>query len=301
MHRILPIVKASIMVWLIVFTGVVPLHALTVFDGYDPDLHNRFADWENSNYAVNNNVSVASMTGLGWSSGFGSSNDLTYAAITNQHIVGGHVDLAVGTVVYFHGDNGSIISRTVASSTFIGGTMRIYTLNQPITDASFAPIPIIIGGNAADYANMTVAMFGQDGRVVTDQLAPLNQIGQNVLNSPLGSFNGTNITPTTSFVPPDGSTMVGKILGNEGKYVSGDSNDSVLGYYNGQWGLLGTAYLTDSGAVGSSYFDLLASYYQNIPGAISATFIVIPEPSRVLLLLSSLALLVLHRRRPCAH
>lgn len=271
------------------------VQALTILNGgYNPDLHNRFEDWENGNYAANPNVPVSSLTGIGWGAGYGNAEDVTYAAITNQHIIGGHSELAVGATIYFHGDNG-IISRTVQSAELIGGTMRIYTLDSPILDSSFQPIPIFTLGTAMDFASMEVAMFGQNGRVVTDQLQSLIYSDGQTVSSPFAYTDGnTYVTSTDLSSVPEGTTLVGTIEGIGGRYESGDSNSAVLGFYNGQWGLLGTSYLTSPT---HSYFDLLPAYYQNLPDGVHPILIAVPEPSKWMFVLLGLTCMGLARNR----
>jgi hypothetical protein len=92
--------------------------------------------------------------------------------------------------------------------------------------------------------------------------------------------------------------VVGAAQEVPGLYESGDSNSAVLGFWNGQWGILGSAWaITDPPSPQFSLFNFMPAYVDEIPNGVNYTVLTVPEPGRALLLVCGMALVVRRRRR----
>lgn len=275
---------------LLMLAPVEPAHALQV-TGYTDEVNNRFTDWP-GDFTPNSDPTFAlaglDMTGLFWDS-----SGRTYAALSNQTFIGSHDALGIGgTISYWDGT--TIGTATIASSVLLtdpassgaDAELYMYTLSSSLPGVN--PLPILTGGSTSDYEGMQIAMFGQGGAVVTETLDFVGRVTYSpalILTEANGSIQNT-----------PGADIVGAAGEFPGFYTSGDSNSTVLGFWNGQWGILGSAWAVTSNPK-FSLFNFMPSYVDEIPNGVNYSVLVVPEPGRALLLLLGAMGMICRRRR----
>ena len=261
--------------------------------GYTDAVNNRFTSW-NSDLSPNSNPGFAlaglDMTGLFWDA-----QGRSYGALSNQTFIGSHAGLGAGdTISYWNGS--SIGTATIASSLLLtdpasasaDSELYMYTLTSSLSGVT--ALPVLSGGSASDYDGMQIAMFGQAGRVVIETLDLLVEVTYDPVLAVAGPYN--------SIENELGLDIAGAAQEHPGLYQSGDSNSVVLGFWNGQWGLLGAAWaITDPPSPQFSLFNFLPAYVDEIPGTVNYSVLAVPEPGRALLMVCGLTLVVRRRRR----
>ncbi|RBP45783.1 putative secreted protein with PEP-CTERM sorting signal [Roseimicrobium gellanilyticum] len=261
--------------------------------GYTDAVNNRFTNW-NSDLVPNANPAFA-LAGLDVTGLFWDSTGRTYAALSNQSFIGGHVELGMGSTISYW-DGTSVGTATIASSVLLtdpasavaDAPLYVYTLTSALSGVT--ALPILTGGSVSDYEGMQIAMFGQAGQVVLETLDLLGE----VTYDPTLSLNG----PHDSIQNAPGSDVVGAAQENPGLYQGGDSNSAVLGFWNGQWGVLGTAWaITDPPSPQFSLFNFMPAYVDEIPNGVNYSVLAVPEPERAMLLAMGAVLVVCRRRR----
>jgi hypothetical protein len=261
--------------------------------GYTDAVNNRFTSW-NSDLTPNTNPGFAlaglDMTGLFWDA-----SGRTYGALSNQTFIGSHAGLGAGdTISYWDGT--SVNTATIASSLLLtdplsGGAdseLYMYTLTGAL--AGVTALPVLSGGSASDYEGMPIAMFGQAGRVVLESLDLLVEVTYDPALGIAGPYDSIENGP--------GLDVAGAAQQFPGLYESGDSNSVVLGFWNGQWGLLGAAWaLTNPPPPQYSLFNFLPAYVDEIPSGVNYSVLAVPEPGRAVLLVCGLTWVACRRRR----
>ncbi|QIF03286.1 PEP-CTERM sorting domain-containing protein [Roseimicrobium sp. ORNL1] len=274
---------------LLMLAPVQPAQAVWVA-GYTAEVNNRFTIW-NSDLTPNTSASFAlaglDMTGLFWDA-----SGRTYAALSNQTFIGSHDALSPGSTISYW-DGTTIGTATIASIALLSAPasspsdaeLCLYTLSSSLPGVN--PLPILTGGSTSDYEGMQIAMFGHSGTVVIETLDLVGRITYSplILSEANGSIqNGPN------------ADIVGAALEYPGLYESGDSNSAVLGFWNGQWGILGSAWAVTSDPR-FSLFNFMPSYVDELPNGVNYSVIVVPEPGRALLLMLGAIGMVCRRRR----
>lgn len=275
---------------LLILTPANPAHALQVA-GYTDEVNNRFTTW-NSDLTPNTDPSFA-LAGLDITGLFWDASGRTYAALSNQTFIGSHASLGPSDTIYYWNGT-SVGTATIASSLLLTSTasnpadaeLYMYTLSSSLPGVN--PLPILTGGSVSDYEGMQIAMFGQAGRVVIETLDFLGRVTYSpalILSEENSSIQNTST-----------SDVVGAVQAFPGLYESGDSNSSALGFWNGQWGILGAAWAVTSDPQ-YSLFNFLPAYVDEIPNGVNYTIIAVPEPGRALLLMMGAVAMVCRRRR----
>lgn len=266
---------------------ITPLCPALIIDSYEASIHNRFASFSPATYATATTLNSHPgfiLNGLDLSGLLWDENGISYAAITNQHIIVGHAGLGASPLAYWNGSDISTVTISgpgipLANTSDPSYQFYLYELANPI---DITPFSIILGNSAGEYNNLPVAMFGQLGRV---SLA---------IHDFLGLLDGETVSgPYNSLVAaPPTADVVGIIGAGPAYYEGGDSNNAVLGFVDGQWGFLGTALAllsTEENVPIASVFNFLPSALDQLPSGVNFTTMPAPEPGSALLVLFGLA------------
>jgi len=229
------------------------------------------------------------LSGVGWVPAANGSGTKNVTMVSDLHYIGAfHFQLGVGTTVAFRANDGSYVTRQVASETQIAGSdVMVGQLNLPVP-SNVTPIPLAVGPRA-NFLGQSIYMYGQHA-----------QVGRNILadwlfpNGPNTTENvGTGVTNMiqTDYDPNYNLDGLG-ILPSEYFSTPGDSGSPDLMVVSGQLTLMGdhmSAYTDGSSVPAGTGETWLASYQPQIAAQLALSgrtlqTVLVPEPSSLLLL-----------------
>jgi hypothetical protein len=265
--------------------------ALTI-QGFNPNRHERFGG--NAFFA-----SGVDFSGVA-SSGLNAQNQLSFSGwatmITPSYFLSAtHFHPSTGVKLNFYETNsltGNVYTGTVASGQAIGNSdLWLGRLDQPVS-ANVAKYSILTGDYTGGFIDVV-------GRSTAD---PEQRVGSNNIDEYINGFSDPNLGSTVSDVYLFDYDNPGGTGIDEAYVQGGDSGAPSFAVINGKLVLTGIhwfQYTADDGSLGSG--DTRAGNYMNALNAAiigeSATFVSVPEPSSLLVMLGIAGGYVRFRRR----
>jgi len=281
--------------------------------GYDPATNDRFASGYPSAPVPNTSASFIGagldFSGVGWNpllvtQSFAMISD-QYFVFANHYQPGSTMSFLSPTLLAANPGNpaAAVVSATVSATyrtnfvTIIGGQyfygeqgdFSIGKLSTPLDHAlGISSYPILLLSSLGDYVGLPTLMYGHNGTGSSTRL------GTNTID---GYYNydlsGNNIIDTNSIYMDYDTGFTGEAL-----LQGGDSGSPTFVNWYGSLALVGTHSATGSDANGVSYsFDNFIPLHLAQMAALGIDFSVVPEPSRVMLLLLGACALLRRRHR----
>lgn len=264
--------------------------------GYDPATNDRFASGYPSSPAANTSVSFLGngydLSGVGWNP---ANTTQSFTMISNQYFVYSNHYGPSSSMNFFSPALGSVISRDVSSTsynfTFNGqvSDFAIGKLSAALTPADgIAAYPVLYAPTIQPYLGLQVLNYGHGSN------GP--RLGMNLVDA-YGSFNFPNGGTV------DDSFGIGysynSNLSGDSMFEGGDSSSPTFVPWNGSLAMLGThSVIATIGSTPYSIDNFIPFYLDQMAlNGVDFSVIVVPEPSRTMLLLLGACALLRRRHR----
>lgn len=269
--------------------------ALTIV-GYDSSVNDRFASGYPASPVANSSLSFLGsgydLSGVGWNP---ANTTQSFTMISDRYFVYANHYGPGPTMNFFSPALGSVITRDVSGATYnftYNGQVSDFAIGRLTSALSpadgIAAYPILYAPSIQPYLGLQVLNYGHGSN------GP--RLGANVVDA-YGSYNFPNGGSVDDSFGIGYSYDSG--LAGDSMFESGDSSSPTFVPWNGSLALLGTHSVIAT--IGSTPYsiDNFIPYYlgQMINQSIDFNVIVVPEPSRALLLLLGACALMRRRHR----